>query len=180
MTQELEEYLRSLRSGSNSMTAILLTLALVSHSLTLSPLSFTYHNFHDKDVENEYKNTVSRSTTWHPGLHLKYEHRYFQSAGWYFQDSFGGHAAGLTAGSKLDFARYFSLGVLAGVYARVHHDRTPMKFPLQQKIGPVDVSPVAFATGSVKVPLFKKVSLEVNAASAWKITNFGVGLNFRW
>lgn len=162
------------------MINLILSTLLISHSLTISPLSFTHHNFRDKAVENEYKRTVSKTTTWHPGLHLKYEHKHLQVANWIFKDSFDGYAAGLAAGPKLDFARYFSLGLLAGVYGRVQHDDTPMKFPMTQKMGSIDISPIALVTGSVKIPIVKNISLDINAGTAWKITNFGAGLNFKW
>lgn len=158
----------------------LLASILVSDSLTVSPLSFTYHNFQDKEVEALYARTVSTSTTWHPGVHLKYEHRYLQALGWYFKDSFDGHAGGLALGPKLDIFSFFTVGLVGGVYSRVHHDETPMKFPLTSKMGPLDISPIGMVTGSIKIPVTKTIALDVNANSAWKITNFGMGINFRW
>lgn len=158
----------------------LLSLALVSDSLTISPLSFTYHNFDDASVEAFYKYTIGKNTTIHPGAHLRYDtDGYFQAAGWYFLDSYGRHAGGLTVGPKFDLW-WFKFGAVAGLYARQHDKRNPMKFPFTWRMGEAAIAPFAGITGSVTIPMTEHLGIETGCLSNWFITNCSVGLNVRW
>lgn len=161
------------------MISFILAFALMGNSLTVSPVSFTYHNFKDPAIEKFYSRTIGKRTTVHPGLHLKYEVAYFQAMGWYFLDSFGDHAGGLMLGPKVDLW-VFSLGAAAGPYVRPWKKATPLKFPLHKKVGPVAIAAVGGLTGSIKIPVDKQTSIETSCMSAIKIVNCSFGLNWEF
>lgn len=160
------------------ITSLLLQFVL-GHSLTVSPISLTYHNFQDPEVERFYTKTIGKRTTLHPGLHLKYEHEFFQAYGWYFLDSFSQQAGGLMVGPKIDLW-WFSFGAAGGLYVREYRRVTPLKFPLHKKVGPVALAGMAGLTGAIKVPIGGSHAVEVGCISAWRITNCSIGLNWEF
>lgn len=159
--------------------SVVLSMFLVSDSFTLSPLSFTYHNFDDKAVEAFYKYKLGKNTTAHPGLHLKYETGYFQTGAWYFLDSFGRHAGGAMMGPKVDLW-WFEFGAVGGVYARQENRNNPMKFPFTWRVGAAAIAPLGGATGAVRIPVGGSARLEIGCMSAWLVTNCSIGVNVKW
>lgn len=173
------------------LTAVLFTF-LIGDSLTLSPFGFTFHYKDDYKGYSEFKfhrNAIDKNQQWtiHPELNLIYKSKYMQYNLFWMRDSYDKHAFGGTLGPKIDIFEHFSLGIIGGAYAK-QHPGSACHANLCLSPGPAQIPsimtedfqiiPLAALTASVKVPVSKKYSIEVNTAAAPILIHTVIGLRF--
>lgn len=164
----------------------------LADSLTISPIGFTAHFDDSLKGFEQYKFTPrgfdpSGKYTWHPTINLIYKTKYMQYGAFYLRDTYDQNSFGFTIGPKYDLNKYFSLGVLSGLYFR--HDGptncvnnkcislTHGQFTLT-KIGSYGLVPLIGLTGSFTVPINDKIGIEINNALTPKLLHTVIGLKF--
>lgn len=146
-------------------------------SITISPVSFTYHPLADKAAKNQFNKTVdsSKTTTIHPGVTLQYKQKYLQIGSWFFTDSFGKLAGGTMLGVKKDIGNMVDLGLAGGVYVR-ETTKGINKIIGSYKNESIEVVPMLGLTTAIEVPLFNNYNPEINCLWTIKVNNCSIGL----
>lgn len=146
-------------------------------SVTISPVSFTYHPLADGIAKDRFNHTIDSAdtTTVHPGVTVQYKQKHFQAGTWFFTDSFGKLAGGTMVGAKKDIGNMIDVGAAAGVYVREVTENIN-KIPGSYKNKDVEVAPMIGLTTALEVPLFDNYNPEVNCLWAIKVNNCSIGL----
>lgn len=146
-------------------------------SVTIAPVSFTYHPLADGIAKDRFNHTVDSAdtTTVHPGVTIQYKQKHFQAGTWFFTDSFGKLAGGTMVGVKKDIGNMIDVGAAAGVYVR-ETTKNINKIPGSYRNKDVEVAPMIGATTALEIPLFDNYNPEVNCLWAIKVNNCSVGL----
>lgn len=164
------------------MVSMLIAILLVSDSLTISPVGFTFHGVAPNEAAQKhmpYKLSSDGRWTFHPSIGIHYKNGHFQTAAWYFKDSFGNSAGGLLAGYNLPISKYFNIGILGGPYIRKSESNIN-KFPISYKTDKLEIVPLVLLNASVAIPITKKIYLETGVSGNYAVNFFttGVRLDF--
>lgn len=160
------------------MISALLLLALVGdpQSLTLIGPGMTYHGNLETGSYSLMKHRIGGSTVLNPiEFGLVYKTTYFQMGGEYLKDCFGHNAGAIYFGPKYDFFRYFSIGMIGGVYARQTMDGGTIPTYTTHHI---DIMPLPGATFAVTVPVTKHIGVEVN--TLWNYVENHGNIGLKW
>ena len=150
-------------------------------SLTVSPISATYHGKADEFAKLKFNNNfLEKSTTVHFGLGLTYKTTHMQYTGWYFKDSFNNHAGGFGLGPKIDFWEYFNVGWIVGAYIRELPPAGIDSYPVSSTIGGVELSPIALVTTGVEVPATEIIDITLDVKTNVILTNTSIGIKFNF
>lgn len=186
-----------------------MAILLVSSSLTISPISTSYHYLPtDPTVAQNMPRTIGgqpghinatdsfHPMTWHPGFYLKYETKYTQTAAFYFQDSFDKPAGGFVFGPKYSFFKdIITVGGVVGGYVRERrydyryrlHGEPNYRYinskpPVEgvELAEGVEMLPIAGATLGIKVPLNDRFFLSVDTTLTYKVIHTTYGIGYNF
>ena len=150
-------------------------------SLTVSPLSITFHPLIDKVAKEKLANKVNNSsTTLHPGIHLVYKSGRTITGAYLFKDSFGNVGGGVLHGINYTFLNYFSIGAAAGAYVRERTPENIKDFPVSIKTEKIEVTPLGGVTVGAEVPINNVHGIEANCLLTVMANNCSIGLKFKW
>jgi hypothetical protein len=161
------------------MLLVTLYSSLISLSLTVEPSAFTYHGIvKDADLQSIRKHGTTLDNegrfTYHKGFGITVRSRRMQFTGIYFKNSVNRDAGAVMAGPQLDFARYFTLGLVAGAYMR---EAMPMvKIPFSYKTHSFEIAPMLMVTASVSIKIYKTLFFELAAGSNYALNFFTPGI----
>ena len=153
-----------------------------SKSVTVSPLSITFHPKVNDVVAHEFSNLYlgSRRNTLHPGLHIKYVSDVLTHSAWAFKDSFGNLGGGYMVGAQFSFLRYFAIGGMGGIYVRERVPKAVADFPVSIKTGGIEASPVGGISISAEVPINNVYGVEATCLLNVIANNCNVGFKIKW
>jgi hypothetical protein len=157
--------------------SILLSQLLVGATLTLSPISATYH-FEHLGEKTPY-HIVNNDLTYHAQLSALYTTEHMQYAAFFMKDTFDHPAGGLVLGPKVDiWKNYISIGAVTGLYFRQSFPVN--KFPMSYKIGKIEAVPLVMGTFNIAIPISKRLDLNIATEVAPILVHTDLGLRIHF
>lgn len=162
------------REANRGVSKLNLALLLIGYSLSVSPISATYH--FDSEMLPTPRHLWKNSVTWHPQCSVGFDAKYVSLNAFYMPDSYQNHSGGFLFGPKIGDA--VSIGVSAGVRFREPLDYN--RAPFEKRFGPMKIGPLLLAHLGFKIPVAKDFFLGSNFAVTPALLNVSLLSGWRF